>query len=87
MIRRLIRWLARNEIADAKAEVAARMLNGAIEESMQKFERQAHYLKGFTEGSDRAFDAVETAVRERMGGSTDLVMPEDIRRAKRGLVH
>jgi predicted component of type VI protein secretion system len=84
MIKRLLRWICRQEIADACAEMA---MQAVTAESMREMREKLAHLRGMTEGSQAAFDAVEKAILERTGGLQDLVNMEDVRRAKKGLVH
>ena len=79
--RRLLRFLARDLIfevilAERRECAAAVLLN-----------RHADYLHGVRDGAAQAFDAVEASVRERMSGAQDLVTEEDLRRARKGLLH
>lgn len=80
-LRRFLRWLARSEIESAilaeRRECAAALL----------LHRHADYMRGVKFGVEQAFGAVEAAVRERMRGADDLVTEEDLRNAKRGMVH
>lgn len=84
MIRRLVRWIARAEIAQAKAEVAANMLGDAMKCYVSATEQ---YLKGLVDGERAVLDAIEKAVRERNGGATDTVTEGDIAQARKGLLH
>jgi predicted component of type VI protein secretion system len=84
MIKRLLRWICRQEIADACAEMA---MQAVTAEAMREMREKLAHLRGMTEGSQAAFDAVEKAILERTGGLQDLVNMEDVRRAKKGLVH
>jgi signal transduction histidine kinase len=84
VIKRFLRWLCRQEIADACAEMA---MQSIAAEAMREMREKVAHLRGMTEGSQAAFDAVEKAILERTGGLQDLVNMDDVRRAKKGMVH
>lgn len=79
--RRFIRWLARDEIMLVRAE------EKAVAEMSAHFERRASYAEGQQVGRQEMYDHIDEAVRERMGGAIDFVNPEDLARAKKGLLH
>lgn len=85
MLKALIRWLARKEISEAYEAGSALGQVLAASDAMARCELAQ--ARGVAEGQARAFDALEEAVRARMGGVVDFVMPEDIKRAKKGLLH
>lgn len=79
--RAFVRFICRREIESAilaeRRECAAAVL----------LHRHADYMRGVKFGVEQAFGAVEASVRERMRGADDLVTEEDLRNAKRGMVH
>lgn len=84
MIRRFILWLAREEIAKARAEekVLAAIVkqNGAVE-------LQTAYLRGYAEGSDDTCNSIEAAILARTGGKADLATLADVQESKKGRTH
>jgi signal transduction histidine kinase len=84
VIRKFLRWLCRQEIADACAEMAMQAVSA---EAMREMREKIAHLRGMTEGSQAAFDAVEKAILERTGGLQDLVCMDDVARAKKGILH
>ena len=82
MLRRFLRFLAAREIREAEAFVRA--LERVNCELAVRLHIQSAYLKGHQEGVVDAMKEVEKQVRERAG---DLVSEEDLRLARRGMVH
>jgi hypothetical protein len=80
MIRRLIRWLAREEIA-AAYECGRSDFAREAEPGMQAL-LQLAYAKGEHAGMERAFDAVEAEV-----GPYRKIEPEDVIRARKRRAH
>jgi hypothetical protein len=85
MIHRLLCWLMRKDLAHARAE--GRVFSDLQHAKDLGMEIKIAYLRGLRDGADEAFASIERCVAERMGGGQDLVMPEDIARAKRGMLH
>lgn len=83
--RRLIRYLARDEISQAYEAGAS--LTQALAIQAAQILAQESFARGECEGRRQMSDAVERAVSERMGGGSDLISAEDIARAKKGIVH
>jgi len=81
MIRRVLRWLARREI---EAEVQWERAQCVVAIRMHK---ELAYAQGKLDGTNAAFQVVEEAMRERMGGGEDAWSAADLERAKRGLLH
>ncbi len=84
MIRRLIRWLARAEIAKARdagfeADCLAQKF---LAEAQAKVHCELAYAKGEQAGMERAFEAVEAEV-----GPLRKVEPEDVIRARKRRAH
>ncbi len=80
--RRLVRWLARKEIAQAFEGVsqAAMVVAGA----MTSLREQIAYGRGERAGMENAFEAMRQSVSERSGRE---ITAEDVERAKNRLVH
>jgi hypothetical protein len=93
MLRRLIRWLARKEIAEAfvkgmrHGEIGADArekcaeMEGTLKATLAE---QKGRLEGYIEGRDAAFDHIEETVRERLAG---IVTEEDLAKAKKRGLH
>jgi hypothetical protein len=47
----------------------------------------AGFVSGEAQGQREALAQLDTAVAHRMGGGMDVVMPEDVERARKGLLH
>jgi hypothetical protein len=75
LYRRLVRFLARNELAALTVTLSQEHVQRAWD---------AGYALGQAHGQARAIDAVYHAVRERKGFEIEA---EDVERAGRGLVH
>lgn len=83
----LMLMLAREELRAAelaKQEAARFAYEAAAQVEMR--EKVAHAM-GEMEGQAKMAEAIAQAVAQRMGGGDDLVTPEDLARAKRGMVH
>lgn len=83
--RRIIRWLAREEIAAAASYERAALLVQIPPMQQKAFE--AGMATGEIKGKNKAFDELDRIVCDRMSGASDYVTPEDIERAKRGMLH
>jgi len=81
MIRRLLRFLARREIEAARRWAEIDRVVALTRAAQHGF------LAGHHAGVEEAFSVVEAEVRARMGGAVDLPTEEDLKRARKGLVH
>lgn len=88
MIRRFFRWLARREIAEAKAAAETAIHRDALvalEQARMLGDFRAEFA--FRQGQENAIEQMGQIVRERMAGGDDVIMPEDIERARKGILH
>lgn len=84
MMKRILRWLCRHQIAEACAPL---LIEKVTAELRHQVDAQVQYLNGYTKGSQETFDAIEKEVRGRLGGASDVITMEDVARAKKGVVH
>lgn len=99
MIRFLIRWLARKEIAQAYDEgfaLAAQIAKTreAIDQAIVAanklpvaIDRAQSFAEGQLIGRQEMWDHLNDMVGERIGGCQDVITPEDLARARKGMVH
>ena len=83
MIRRLIRWLARAEIAKAREEgfEAGQLVRQMLGEVETKLRCDVAFARGELSGEQRAFDAMEAEVLSRGGQRIEM---EDVAKARKG---
>jgi hypothetical protein len=82
---RLVRYLARHELHKAfEAGATAEKLNSAMQLQMAQ---ALIYSRGLAAGRDEMYECIARSVEERTGGMGDYVTPEDLKRAKKGLLH
>lgn len=84
MVKRLLRWLARHEIAESCAGI---VMENAMQAALHKIQLNTSFLAGYQKGAEDTFSAIEKQVCERLGGAQDLVTEADIAKAKKGIVH
>jgi hypothetical protein len=92
MIRWLIRWLSRKEIAQTQSEAVALVTQALkLPVAIDQMQLALAHARGFAEGQlvgrQEMWDHMSTIVGERTGGAQDVVTPEDLARARRGLLH
>lgn len=79
--RRLIRWLALDQITAAHdrgyRECAA----------ITELAKHVAYAEGLSAGRVEMCEAIDRAVADRLGTGGGEVMPEDLARARRGMLH
>lgn len=83
--KRLVRWLARDEIAQAYETGSA--MTQALAMQQAEMLAQAAFARGQCAGRQEMYDHISDQVTARTGGAPDFVMPEDLARAKKGLLH
>jgi hypothetical protein len=82
--RRLVLYLAKRELASLREEFAAACVQAGLEASGAELRA---FLKGHAAGCQQAMDEVNRVVSERMGGAVDFINPEDVRQARKGMLH
>lgn len=85
LFRRLIRWLAREEIAQAME--AGSQMTQAIALQQAELLAQAAFANGQCHGRQEALDRLDAIVAARTAGFGDYINEDDLVKAKRGLLH
>ncbi len=85
--RRLVRWLAREEMltAEIAKQESARLAYTATAQA--ELREKMAYAQGQMAGRQEMADCVLESVMQRMGGADDLVQPEDVATAKKAMLH
>lgn len=84
--RRFVRWLSKIEID--KAYEAGSLGAQALAQQAASMERSHAFACGQKVGQDELCERMGEIIRERMHGADDIfVSPEDLSRAKKGLLH
>jgi hypothetical protein len=81
LFRRFIRYLALDQITEAHAK-------GYMEcAAISELAKRVAYAEGECAGRISAMAEIDSVVAARTMGMGDVVMPEDLARAKKGMVH
>lgn len=89
MWRRFVRWLAQAEVERQWKEGydCGKSLGEAFGIARATANVDKAYAEGQQAGYQQAADDMANALRHRMGGVQDFVMPEDLKRALKGHLH
>lgn len=83
--KRLVRWLARDEIAQAYETGSA--MTQALAMQQSEMLAQAAYANGQCAGRHEVMERLDAIVAARTAGFGDYISEDDLAKAKRGLVH
>jgi flagellar biosynthesis/type III secretory pathway protein FliH len=82
-----VRWLARKEIGEAGALAFEAIAEAGAARQLADMHKKLAFAEGQRQGHKEAFDSMEQQVYGRTDGYSDVVMPEDLKRAMKGLLH